>query len=112
MALDPADVLAWLGVDETDVDAAVLARVCAAVDDHAARHYDLTDPTDEHDLALIMQGGRLYRRRYSPDGISGADDLAPIRVHTFDGDVQRMLAGRLLTAGIFGPSANVVTEEV
>ena len=111
MAVDPTDVIAWLGVDTGVIDAELLARVCASVDDWADRHYDVTDPTDEVDQALIMQAGRLYRRRRSPDGISGADDLAPIRVHTFDGDVARLLSGRLKTAGLFGPSANVVVEE-
>ena len=113
MAVDPDDVIAWLGGTDAmaGVDTAVLTRVCAAVDDWADRHYDVTTPTDEVDQALIMQAGRLYQRRHSPDGISGADDLAPIRIHTFDGDVARLLSGRLRTAGLFGPSANVVVEE-
>ena len=108
MAVDPANVLEWLGVDTGVIDADVLARVCEAVDDWAGRHYDLTSPTAEHELALIMECGRRYRRRRSPDGWSGTDDLAPIRILAFDPDVTRMLSGRLKTAGLFGPSANVV----
>lgn len=110
MPVAVADVREWLGDVDSVIDVDVLTRVCAAVDDWAARHYDLTSPTDEVDQALIMQAGRLYRRRHSPDGISGADDLAPIRVPVFDADVARMLSGRLRTAGLFGPSANVVEE--
>ena len=113
MAVDPDDVIAWLGGADAmaGVDTDVLTRVCAAVDDWAGRHYDLTDPTDEHDQALIQEAGRRYQRKHSPDGLSGTDDLAVIRVPTYDREVLNALSGRLKTAGLFGPSANVVVEE-
>lgn len=109
MAYTASDVEDWLGVGTLDTD--LITRVIAAVDEHADRHYDLTTvaPTDEHDQALIMQAARLYTRRHSPAGFSGSDDLAPVQVRTFDPDIARMLAGRLRTAGLFGPSENTAT---
>jgi hypothetical protein len=107
MAWTGADVEAWMGVDTGTLNATLLARVVAAVTDHADRHYDLTTvaPTDEHDQALIMQAARLYNRKHSPAGWSGSDDLTPVQVQVFDPDIARMLAGRILTPGIFGPTA-------
>lgn len=108
MAWDITDVEKWLSAPAGTIDADELTRVIDSVIDHADRHYDLITvaPTDEHDQALIMQSGRLYRRKHSPGGFSGSDELGAVRVMTFDPDIARLLSGRLKTAGLFGPSAN------
>lgn len=111
MAWVKADVEKWLGLAADSLPAAELQRVCDAVQLHAARHYDLTAPTADHDQALIMAAAKLWQRRHSPDGFSGSDDRGPIRVHTFDADVQRLLADRLTTAGLFGASGNTIDAE-
>lgn len=110
MAVDPDAVRTRLVGENGTLDEDELARVCAAVDEWADRHYDVTDPPADFEQGLIMRASRLYRRKHSPDGISGADDLAPIRVPTFDAEEARLLSGRLKTAGLFGPSENVVEE--
>ena len=106
MAWDSTDVEAWLGVTDASLDSVLLARVIDAVIIHANRHYTLETDNDEHEQALIMQAGRLYQRKYSPSGWSGADDLAPVQVRVFDPDIARMLASDLKTSGIFGPSSS------
>lgn len=111
------DVETWL-VDNTAVDtfdADVLQRVIDTVIAHAGRHYDLADISagldTERDQALIMEAGRLYERKHTTNGYVGADELGAVRVTTFDPDVRRLLAGRLRTAGIFGPSENTEDDD-
>lgn len=109
MSYTTADVVQWLGVDTGVIDAALLTRIKTAVDQHAAKFYDLTSPEEEHDQALIMQCAALYRRKHSPNGVQGSGDTGTIVVTRFDPDIRELLGDRLITAGIFGPSAN--TEE-
>ena len=113
MAVDPADVVAWLGGADAmaGYDETVLERVCAAVDGWADRHFDIPDtPNAEIEQGLIQEAGRRWSRKYSPDGLSGSGDLVPIRVPTWDPDAERALNSVRKTAGLFGPSENVVVE--
>lgn len=109
------DIETWL-IDAGhvgDLDVGTMERIVDAVYAHASRHYDLDDvgdeTDDERDQALIMQCAHLYMRKHSSNGYVGVDELAPVRVLAFDHDVQRLLAGRLTTAGLFGPSSNTAT---
>lgn len=110
MAYTTADVEEWLGVDTGVIDADLLTRIKTVVDQHAAKFYDLTTVAaeEEHDQALIMQCAAIYRRKHAPNGVQGAGDTGTIIVTRFDPDVRELLADRLITAGIFGPSENVV----
>jgi hypothetical protein len=102
------DVEDWLGQPHDSLDATVLDRLIAGVTDHAGDHYTQADVSEDRwDQALIMQTGRLWQRKYSPDGLAGtgSDDLAPIRIPSFDVDVQRLLSRGLKVAGLFGPTA-------
>lgn len=103
-----AAVAVWLvGDAEASIDTTLLDRVIGAVIAHAADHYDITtDPDDDLEQALIMECARLYTRKHSQNGYVGTDELGAVRVTQFDPDVRRLLAGRLITAGIFGPSEN------
>lgn len=108
MSYEVADVEAWLGRPEGSLDQPILTRIKSAVDSFAGDHYDLADATERHDQALIEECGRRYRRKVSSGGTSGTGDSSAIFVASFDSDVAELLADRLKTAGIFGPSANVV----
>lgn len=110
MAWEASDVEAWLDVDEGSLDSTILDRVIASVSSHAAQFYDLTDPTDQHDQALIMASANLWRLQHGPGGWSGSDERGAV-ASAFDSSVTELLADRLITAGIFGPSANVVEAE-
>ncbi len=112
MAFDRNDVEAWLNQPADSLDPEILDRLIAAVADHAGDHYDVNAVSaDRWDQALIMQTARLWQRKYSPDGLagSGSDDLVPIRIPSFDVDVQRLLSAGLIVAGIFGPTAATET---
>lgn len=107
MAFDRNDVESWLSLPADSLDVTKLDRLIAAVNAHAADHYDLTDPDERVDQALIMQTARLWQRQYTADGIAfaGSDEQAPVRVLVFDQDVARLLGGRLKVTGLFGPTA-------
>lgn len=111
------DVEEWLldNYSETpQLDGDLVDRVIDAVYAHGTRHYDLEDAGDdtdaERDQALIMESARLYQRKHSQNGYVGSDELGAVRVLIFDHDVRRLLSGRMITAGLFGPSEN--TAEV
>ena len=42
--------------------------------------------------ALLMRANALYRRRQTPEGISGVGDFAVVRVSRFDPDVETLVA--------------------
>lgn len=111
MSYTTADVELWLGVDTGVINAGLLTRIKTAVDQHAAKFYDLTSPEEEDDQALIMQCAALYRRKHSPSGYTGSDDRDVLVITRFDPDIRELLADRLITAGMFGPSENVEDEE-
>jgi hypothetical protein len=106
MSYTVGDVEVWLGRGEGDLNQDILDRIKAAVDSYAADRYDLTSPTERHDQALIEECARRYRRKVSSGNTSGTGDASPIFVTSFDVDIAELLADRLITAGMFGPSAN------
>lgn len=111
MSWGAADVAAWLGVTEDKLDADKLARVIDSVTEWADKRYDIVTALEVgHEQALIMASANLWRLQYGSGGASGSGDRAPVST-AFDAAVLDGLADRLLTAGMFGPSANVVTED-
>lgn len=51
-----------------------------------ATHWD----NDDVQLGLVLDSGRLYKRRQSPEGVAGWGDLGVIRVASRDPDVDRL----------------------
>lgn len=41
--------------------------------------------------AVLLLAARLYKRRLSPEGVAGFDDMGPMRVVSRDPDVDRLL---------------------
>jgi hypothetical protein len=107
MAIVVQDVRDWLGDVDDEIDETILTRICATVDDWADEHYDVTDPTDQVEQALIEIAGYTYQRRHATGESSGSDFLTPLP-RFIPRETLKHLMGRLKTAGIFGPSANVV----
>jgi hypothetical protein len=93
------DIAAWLsftpsGAPETEL----LDRVASAVEQLAAKLYTIPVDATRTELqfqALVMQGGRIWQRRKSPDGFAGGDERGVIRVSRFDPDVVAMLVDDL-----------------
>lgn len=96
MTVVAADVIEWLGADDDTVDAELLDRVLAAALGTLSDGYDLAlaivDDEDRHDQAVVMYAARLYRRKYSANGVEAVADWGPIRVSVSDPDVHTLLS--------------------
>lgn len=50
---------------------------------------------DETQEAIVLLASRLYKRRNSPEGVSGWGDLGVIRILASDPDIARLLEHKL-----------------
>jgi hypothetical protein len=50
---------------------------------------------DETQEAIVLLASRLYKRRNSPEGVSGWGDLGVIRILASDPDISRLLEHKL-----------------
>jgi hypothetical protein len=89
------DVEAWLDVGAGVVDAELLDRVFAAAVGALGDFYDLDAVDVDQDRvnqAAVMYAARLYRRRYSTNGVEAVGDWGPLRVSVSDPDIHALLA--------------------
>lgn len=95
-----ADLRAWIdlpvsGGDDTTLqrclDVAQEQQSCRLDPDSVQGWLDDTATVPEAvKQALLMRASALYRRRQTPEGVSGIGDLAVVRVGGRDPDVERM----------------------
>jgi hypothetical protein len=92
------DVADWLELGTlTGPKLALMQRVVDAVVVHVRKHYvdptSLTPPESDADwkLAQTMTAARYWKRKTSPEGVIGFDDLGPIRITRLDADVEKLL---------------------
>jgi hypothetical protein len=52
--------------------------------------------------AVLMLASRLYKRRLSPEGVAGWDDLAAVRVVARDPDIDRLIEQYVDTYKVWG----------
>lgn len=52
--------------------------------------------------ATLMLAARLYKRRLSPEGVSGWDDLGVVRVLARDPDIERLLEQHIDAYQVWG----------
>lgn len=92
------DVADWLELGTlTGSKLTLMQRVVDAVVVHVKKHY--VDPTTlvpaESDadwkLAQTMTAARYWKRKQSPEGVIGIDELGPIRITRLDADVDKLL---------------------
>jgi hypothetical protein len=81
---------------------ALLTTVVTAVVDYIGQHY--AEPVEDEDnpdgvgiasyrLGVVMQSGRLWKRRDTPEGVAGIGTDAPIHITKLDHDVEKLLSG-------------------
>lgn len=94
----PAELGAWLKIPADTITAKTAElTLCleAAIDDLTERCNLPAAWNRKVKLACLMQAARYWKRKDSPEGVAGFGDLGPIRVMSFDPDVERMV-GRYL----------------
>jgi len=93
-----AELAAWIKIPgELDEAKETTLQLCidAAVDDMEDR-CDLPNAWNAKvRLACVMHAARYYKRKDSPEGVAGFGEFGPVRVSSFDPDVERIL-GRFL----------------
>jgi hypothetical protein len=52
--------------------------------------------------AVLLLGSRLYKRRLSPEGVAGWDDMGPVRVLNRDPDVDRLIEQHIDVYRVWG----------
>ena len=95
------DVATWLELGTlTGPKAALMQRVVDAVVAHMNKHYINpttlvpAEPAGDWLLAQTMTAARYWKRKASPEGVIGFDDLGPIRITRVDSDVEKLLDRR------------------
>jgi len=68
--------------------------------------YDRVRPSDvrypDVAQAVLLLAARLYKRRLSPEGVAGWQDLGAIRVQTKDPDIERLLEQHIDAYKVWG----------
>lgn len=66
------------------------------------RVYASSLPTPEVQEAILLMASRLYKRRQSPEGIAGWDDLGVVRILSNDPDINNLLSAHIDTYKMMG----------
>jgi hypothetical protein len=80
-----------LGVTATRDDAVLQQSLDAAVDFVGERCYRTSIPLDRVQQATLLLASRLYKRRLSPEGVAGWNDVGVVRIVATDPDIARLL---------------------
>ena len=80
-----------LGVKSTNDDEVLEQSLAAATDFIAERCYVESVPTDSVQQATLLLASRLYKRRLSPEGVAGWNDVGVVRITATDPDISRLL---------------------
>lgn len=95
MAVTPDALAAWLEIPTTltpEKEALLQRCIDAAADLISGRCVLPNAWTNDIELAMLMQAGRLYRRRSSPEGVAGFGEFGAVRVSRIDADIEALLA--------------------
>lgn len=99
--LPQEDVLAYLGMDDSDSEASSVSRARLAAAAYVERNrpdlltlVELTPtylPTPEVFEGALLLTARLHARKASPTGLASYGEFGPAAVLRFDPDVERLL---------------------
>jgi hypothetical protein len=97
------DALRAMTGQKTTTDDRVLSQCLEAA---GAWIYDRVRPgsvtAPEVVQAVLMLAARLYKRRQSPEGVAGWDDMGAVRVMARDPDIDRLIEQHVDTAYVWG----------
>jgi len=93
---------AMLGMQSTKDDAVL--SMCLEAAGNAV--YDRVSPEFVHEAevqqAILMLASRLYKRRQSPEGVAGWEEMGAVRIAVRDPDVERLLEQYIDAYKVFG----------
>lgn len=88
-----ADVITYMDVESGNVDSDLVDECLASAILLLADDYDIAEADiDRANLAAKMLATKIYKRRWSPNGIEAVGDWGPLRVSQFDPDVHRLMS--------------------
>lgn len=95
-----AELKSWMDLPAGAGDDSVLTECLTVAQQHQTQRLDAelltsaaTPPAEvpaDVKQALLLRAAALYRRRQTPEGVSGVGDFAVIRVGRTDPDVERL----------------------
>lgn len=103
MSLVPTfdDLADWVSITNTTqpVEDQLTECIDAAVEEILSRcRADVVTGTSNDEVpqcvrtAMLLYGGRLYKRKQSPEGIAGFGDLGVVRIMALDYDVESLIS--------------------
>jgi len=58
--------------------------------------------SNEVQEAILLMASRLYKRRQSPEGVAGWDDLGVVRIISTDPDIVSLMSQKINAAHVYG----------
>ena len=58
--------------------------------------------SNEVQEAILLMASRLYKRRQSPEGVAGWDDLGVVRIVANDPDIRDLMSQKINAAHVYG----------
>lgn len=102
---DLATLKLMLGTKTTADDAILSTCLTTAADWTRDRVRSGDYAHDDVQHAILLVASRLYKRRESPEGVAGFDDLgSAVRIVARDPDIERLLEQRLDAGKVWGIS--------
>lgn len=98
MPADLDSLRAYLGSQSTRDDSVLAGCLDVATAWVTARVYSASVEQPEVQQAVLLLAARLYKRRQSPEGVSGWDDLGVVRIMSRDPDIAALLANHINVA--------------
>jgi hypothetical protein len=93
---------AMIGSGSTKDDGALSQCLTAAGAWVYDRVYSTHHGRSEVQQAILMVASRLYKRRQSPEGVAGWDEMGSVRIIMRDPDVERLLEQHIDAAKVWG----------
>jgi hypothetical protein len=102
---DLATLKTMLGIKSTNDDAILTTCLSSADAWTRARVYTEQFAGDDVQHAMLLIASRLYKRRESPEGVAGWDDIGQaVTIVARDPDIERLLEQHIDTYHVYGIS--------
>jgi len=93
---------ARVGVTTTKDDS--ILQDCLSTSTSWAEDRAMADQVQSNEVqeAILLMASRLYKRRQSPEGVAGWDDLGVVRIVANDPDIRDLMSQKINAAHVYG----------